>query len=85
MNERNAKFFLKFPLTNLNALIKIVLLGLIPIVNLISFGYILFAVRNIYEKNYRMPDFDEYSIKSYFTAAILTIAIGIVYALSDNS
>ncbi|MBS3095524.1 hypothetical protein J4231_02500 [Candidatus Woesearchaeota archaeon] len=48
--KKGARFFLKFPLTNLNALLKVIIFGLIPILNLISFGYILFAARNIYEK-----------------------------------
>ena len=79
--KKGARFFLKFPLTNLNALLKVIIFGLIPILNLISFGYILFAARNIYEKRYEMPDFNEYSIKSYFIVALLAIAIGIIYAV----
>ena len=81
VNKKSAWFFIKYPLTNLASMLKIILFGLVPILNLVSLGYILFAARNIYEKNFEMPDFNEYSIRSYFLAGIYALFIGIVYAI----
>ena len=73
---------LKFPLEDLDWSKKIIIGGVlntVPILNFISFGYSLETMKMVMEKDFALPDWDEFGAK--FMMGLKAVIISIAYML----
>jgi uncharacterized membrane protein YdjX (TVP38/TMEM64 family) len=73
---------LKFPLEDLDWGKKILIGGVlntVPILNFISFGYALETMKMVMDKDYALPDWDEFGAK--FMMGLKAVIISIIYMI----
>lgn len=70
---------IKRPFQDLRKLVIGIFLSLIPIVNLIAYGYILENAKSAMKKNYKLTEWDNFG--DLFTKGLLFVVIGVIYAI----